>query len=228
MESYHLRIHSQEQKYVDYIIRNTVNPVTVFHDADEDVNRSHLHSIFSLSVKLQTFRNNLLKEFPEIKGNSFYTLRKNDDTEANYRYVCKGKKNEMPIIITNLAEIDVRKYHEDYWLINKQLTKRSKKETTGTKCRQIADMFIKQWPKISEQSYKDVDPKILKYEVLRVTTEYFKIKESGLDSFIINRHVLGVYNMLRPEALFRDMALKIFTQDECEYLDRYWTSNLMD
>lgn len=224
MTTYHLRISSQEQKYVDFILANTVKPITVFENADEEVNRDHLHSIFYLNVKSQTFRNNLLKKFPEIKGNSFYTLRENDDTDKNYRYVCKGKSQGiMPIVQHNMAEIDIQEKHNAYWLVNTVIKKDIKKDSTKTIVREITEQFKKEYPTISSLRYDQLDPIVLKYEVLRYVMIKLRNNAKGYDKFIVERLVNGVYNQLVPKTAFNDMVKLIFTPEQRDDLERQWT-----
>lgn len=211
MTTYHLRITSQEQKYVDFIKRQTKNAVIVFEDADEEVNRDHMHAIIELNVKLQTFRNNFLKAFPEIKGNGNYTLRQNDDTEANYRYVCKGKsENDLPNVVVNLKDISVVDFHKKYWENNKK-GKKQKRDTTKTFVRQCADECME----IRNDWKNDL---LCRKIVLGIVMRNLGEKGKAFDSIVVRRLVNGVMNILDPQGMTAYMEYLIFDQKDLEYL----------
>ena len=78
---------------------------------------------------LQSFRVQLTKAIPVLKGNASYSATKVEDKEKYMRYLCKGaSEGESPEVAwrNSLLYSDewVSERHEEYWQENKRLKKR--------------------------------------------------------------------------------------------------------
>lgn len=98
---------------------------------ETDSARAHIHCVITgFAQTLTTFRQQLLKEFPKIKGNQSYSLNVKDDYDAQLRYCCKGEnKDTMPdVLYVDVSKVDIRFYHEKYWEHNLLLKAKSEKD----------------------------------------------------------------------------------------------------
>lgn len=128
---WHLRIHIADQEQAcdvyQYLITICDVVLCVFEQHD---NRPHIHMLFNeRKVTQSTVIQKLKKRFPFIHGNGAYSCQdvtklkkkkrqdepESGDPEKAKNYLCKGASiNEMPIVIGH-TDVDIEKYHNDYW-----------------------------------------------------------------------------------------------------------------
>jgi len=175
MPSYHLRCSLVNLTEVqDFIKLNSTRYLTCREEADETVNRTHIHSHLIISMKPQSFRNKLLTAFPELKGTKDYSFVEARDEDGMDRYICKGTSlQDMPIIVQKYGLRYTDEYilqaHRDYWEINKSLKKKEKvdklnmTEDAVKRCRSNKinwdnrDEITKIWVEILKENHKGVD-----------------------------------------------------------------------
>lgn len=221
LQTYHLRIHSQNPKYVDFIKKHTFSALVCFEDQDDEVQRDHLHAVITLrsaqgkSVSVKTWRAIMVKNHPELVGNSMYSIRLNTDTEANYRYVCKGKdENTMPNIQLKPINFNVEAYHKAYWEVNKQITKPSTKKNKGS--------FVLLCYEAVKEKYPDYEFHNNLYDRMKVFDILMAMlgkHSKTLDAMIVKRLLNGVMNKLDRIGTSNYIAKQIFSTDEYQYYD---------
>jgi len=85
----------------------------------EEANREHFHAIFTIRKKIEQFRKDFRKEFPELKGNSGYSLKDVKSQIGIEDYLCKGEaQGSLPDVIEASpiwTEEKVKGHHESYW-----------------------------------------------------------------------------------------------------------------
>ena len=124
---------SQCEQFKTFLISYAVPLIIVLEDADEEVNRSHTHSLIQTPITINTFRKQLKKNFPDINGNKDFSITQVNDPAAMLRYVAKGKKDTSPqILFSNFTPELVAKSHLEYWTQNSQLKKSTVKKTQKT------------------------------------------------------------------------------------------------
>lgn len=90
----------------------------------------HWHWLVETEYKnIQTFRVNLVRAVPELKGNASYSATEVKDLEKYERYMAKGaSEGEMPEVAwrNSIVYTDDRigELHEQYWTENRRLRKR--------------------------------------------------------------------------------------------------------
>ena len=98
--------------------------ITVAENADEEVRRDHTHSLLKTTDSINTFRKQLKKKFPNINGNTDYSIQQVKTPYDSLKYMCKGlSQSQLPIIIeTSLGAPLVAQAHHDYWERRKEIT----------------------------------------------------------------------------------------------------------
>lgn len=119
----HLRVHTQYlgeiPKFIDFLKTKTDLHLVVRENGSKE-KREHLHTLLTPKKTLSTFRQQLLKEYPLVKGNGAYSLELVKNEESIVRYCCKGEDNKMPDVIFN-SSIDIENEHKLYWEKNTEL-----------------------------------------------------------------------------------------------------------
>lgn len=110
-------------KYIRFITSYGVKTLMVFEDADEEVNRPHLHTIVYAKETLSNFRKQFKKKFPDYGRGDFGSCII-ESIEKMERYLCKGKGRLVPADLRLVKEydmdvIDIR--HTEYWDENERL-----------------------------------------------------------------------------------------------------------
>lgn len=130
--------------------------IIVIEEADDEVNRTHSHSLIQTKITIGTFRKQLKAKFPLFNGNTDYQLMTVKDPLAMLRYVAKGKVSTPPqVLFSNLDSNLVAQAHLDYWIENralKQSHKQQQKVKTTT------------W---TEKCWEDVQKKVPPFEFAR-------------------------------------------------------------
>jgi len=82
----------------------------------------HIHVILDTNKTISTFRQNFLKEFPNLKGNQSYSLALfKEDLDHNIRYACKGTKEQLPnVLYSSITQDDIIDAHKRFWEENKK------------------------------------------------------------------------------------------------------------
>lgn len=77
----------------------------------------HIHLLIDTSQTISTFRQQLLKDFPILKGNRSYSCQEfKQDYDHNLRYVCKGTKETLPHILYHSILMDeIIDAHKNFW-----------------------------------------------------------------------------------------------------------------
>jgi len=127
--------------------------ILVIEEADEEVNRTHTHSLIQTEITINTFRKQLKKKFPLLNGNKDYQLTQIKDPNAMLRYVAKGKKSTPPqVLFSNFNPELVAQYHLDYWKENDKLKQTHKQRPVAKS---------KTW---TELCWEDVQKKVNPFE----------------------------------------------------------------
>jgi hypothetical protein len=203
-ESFHLRIASIEQKYIDYIKANTLSCLVVQENADEDINRDHMHAQIMINIQMKSWRNKFKEAFPDLKGNSDYSLTLVRDTMKMDYYICKGKDVASPPCIRyrhgiRYTEEYIKSCHDQYWIINKEVKKKEKMDKLG-----IRDEVVKLC-KDHGTSWSDRD----------TITEYFLLvmKKYGKD-----------IDIFRARARIQGIQLELCANEDYKryFVDKIW------
>lgn len=105
--------------------------IMVIEEADDEVNRTHTHSLIQTPITINTFRKQLKKKFPDINGNKDFSITQVKDPYAMLRYVAKGKTSKAPnVLFSNFDSELVAQAHLDYWKENVELKKSHKQSST--------------------------------------------------------------------------------------------------
>lgn len=214
------------EDYKNFLISYAVPLIIVIENADDEVNRTHTHALLSTNISLNTFRKQLKKKFPQLNGNSDYSLTQVKDANAMLRYVCKGLTYvsdydpdgtelfiEPPqIIYSSIWPLTVATAHREYWEENKKL-KQSHKQRKQPK--------ILTW---TELCWEDVQNKVPPFEFARR-------EEINAITAIVLRH-LGSTARKLPLKIISDMvwgfvnALIIKYPDERAF--KNWSEHVAD
>lgn len=138
----HIRVHENEhyslEEISEWLITQTTSGFIVQEDADEDVNRTHIHATISNLVKYNSFKKLFKEKFPELVGKTDFGGHDIKDLEANNRYCCKGKEksendfgsDSLPfclLVAKGKKYCEDRAYfwqcHFDYWEQNEEIKK---------------------------------------------------------------------------------------------------------
>lgn len=107
-----------------FMIEYAVPLIIVLEEADDEVNRTHMHSLIQTPITINTFRKQLKKKFPLFSGNDHYAITQVKDPDAMFRYVCKGTKIAPPKIIHSTYPTEmVANAYLAYWKENSELKK---------------------------------------------------------------------------------------------------------
>lgn len=111
------------ERFIRFILSYSVKTLCVFEDADEEVNRPHLHTIIYAKETLSNFRKQFKKKFPNY-GRGDYGSCIIEHPDKMERYLCKGKSRLQPADLRLVREydmdiIDIR--HTEYWDENDRL-----------------------------------------------------------------------------------------------------------
>ncbi|WP_295651243.1 hypothetical protein [uncultured Mucilaginibacter sp.] len=186
--------------------------LSVFEISKQD--KEHSHTIIDVKNK-STFIQQFHKKFnKKYVGNKSYSCEELRDTpEMNYQYCCKGNnENELPDVLYSggLFVGDIEKYHQAYWVLNKQMSKKNetiKKAVTTT----FMDKVIKNCsaqlirdicyynniysPSESEQKKKE----LVDFDLYKIMLKNFGSLSKILDASIEDRMFKGLVNKILME-----------------------------
>lgn len=236
----HLRVHENEfyplTDICDYLLSHTRTAFIVQHDADEDVNRLHIHATLCLSVKYNTFKNNHLKtRFPKLVGKTHFGGHDIKDFEANNRYCCKGKEFKDSDNLSDCFILLKRKgqhhftdeylinKHREYWVENKRiLDLHSKNSKQRQKAKTWALDLAERLKSDKHPYHNDLVTKVIVYKAMM--TEMSKdARKLGANNF--KEIHLGIMNYLCPEEIERDGN---WLQQIFPYEDQYELQRMMN
>lgn len=113
----------------------------------------HIHVVVDTSKTISTFRQNFIKQFPNLKGNQSYSLKKFEkDLDHNIRYCCKGTKDSHPVVLfTILTQDEIESAHKKFWEEQKKYltehgVKSVDKPTKTTRAPNFKEKVIAQLP----------------------------------------------------------------------------------
>jgi len=168
----------------------------------------HIHVIIDTNKTISTFRQNFIKEFPELKGNQSYSLKIFEkDLDHNIRYVCKGTKEQLPNILFKTITMDeVINAHKTFWENQKQflIEKGVNPDKPTKKVIPFKDRVISQLPvgvpaaySALQAMYKRSDYEEHEYQKVRKTIVNTTILSMGqygkdCDANILTRLINGV------------------------------------
>lgn len=125
---YHLRIHTKElgdlTKFCNFLTQRNVVALIVKEYGKEK--KEHLHIYVKPNKTKSTMIQQIVKEYPGIKGNGSYSCRAVIETPENFvKYCCKGENADtLPNVLVN-SGYDVDELHKQFWLTNKTLKQSS-------------------------------------------------------------------------------------------------------
>lgn len=228
---WHLRIH-----YGDYDLKSLVDFITgkavvVLCVKEIDANRPHIHTVITEWKQTKsTFIQQLLKEYPLLNGNGSYSCSKKDDIDAQLRYCLKGENKEtMPDVLYN-QNVDVSKYHMDYWEENSLLKAKSKTEyqPNGSENVKLLKIKSKTWTeKVFDEMKELYLPHIRAIQVFQRT---YKPSEHEIKTERDSRIILYNYMKKRlgckkqSDYILRDLFtgfISGFIQEDLESSEKY-------
>lgn len=113
----HLRVHT-EYVSIDALVLFMREKTELIIVSKEQGNKEHLHIVFELKKTLSTFRQQLLKSFPLLKGNKSYSLEVIKTTiEQMVRYACKGTRETLPCVLFSNPSVNIEECHRKYYQI---------------------------------------------------------------------------------------------------------------
>lgn len=127
MSYYHVRItyDIDSEEYKTYAQQRTLQHIIVKENADQECKQPHLHfHSKTLHKNDQAFRREFKKWFPQLQGNSSYSLKQGN--EIGYRYVCKGTDPDWDIgkpevLSSTFSEEEIKEFHRQYWNHNQRV-----------------------------------------------------------------------------------------------------------
>lgn len=132
-EFYHLRIH-----YGDIVLSELVQfikerSLVVLIVKEIDANRPHIHCvILKFNQTKSTFCQQLVKQYPALKGNGSYSCSVKNEFPLMIQYCLKGEAIDVhpDIIYHDPKFVDPVMGHQLYWETNMLLKAKSKKDTS--------------------------------------------------------------------------------------------------
>jgi len=212
----HLRVHGERellQRVADWLAPHSCKYLAVY---EEEANRPHMHANIEYNLTLSTFRQKLRATF-KLTGNAEYGLEEVRDLEKADRYICKGLKGVLPVILakSTLKYTDefIKENHQKYWEINKELN------PEGIKKRDRALTFVQQ---IAKELKEKTPPDGYSYDIHTKYLVYVKMMKSlgdlgkTFDKNVLKKLHNGVMLQLCPREISREMFIELFP-DEWEY-----------
>lgn len=118
---------SDLESFIKFLLSYSVKTLTVFEDADLEVNRPHTHTIIFVNETLSNFRKQFKKKFSDY-GRGDYGSCIIESLEKMERYLCKGKDRRDPPDFRLIKEYDqtyLEIRHSEYWDENDRLKSES-------------------------------------------------------------------------------------------------------
>ena len=215
--SYTLRVHAlqDELPVIAEWVRKNSNICLI---VQEEATRTHFHALFTCPKKIEQFRKDLRKKFPNLEGNKSYSLKDVKSQIGIEDYLCKGEHlGEMPIIMEkspSWTDEKILSHHTSYWERHQTEDNANKLAKTGNdsiirsvgkikvrtptcvekvaqKCRNFyGEAEIQSWGYHNE---------IVRKKVLKILLEYLRDLGKTLDIIVLKRLYFGVLHQLLPQ-----------------------------
>lgn len=225
---------------VEFLKKET-NVLLIVFEVSHGGNRPHIHATIEFKNAVNTFRDKLRKEFPELFGNKSYSISKVRDYDSNIKYCLKGKANDYPhVLYTTLLDEDVKQYYYEYWKLKQTICNNKKeaelKTQKSSECCDEGYEAPKKKPKVLTWSLKlkkyikdnhpDIVHKYITYFNSYKCDDYAKLQDQlveiildhlgrdakNLDDFIICRFYNAQVNSIIKESN-DDKAKQNFAKD---------------
>lgn len=132
------------ESFIKFLLSYSVKTLTVFEDADLEVNRAHTHTIIFVNETLNNFRKQFKKKFSDY-GRGDYGSCIIESLEKMERYVCKGKDRRDPPdyrLIKEYEQTHLEQRHNEYWDENNKLIHQSVKNVKPKKITWMEDVNL--------------------------------------------------------------------------------------
>lgn len=143
---------SFRQRLVDWVKVYKVIGCYEYHSGNH-----HYHFWIKCDKKLQAFRVEFKKKFPDCVGNKSYSLSQD---EGNLNYICKGPeapdKQSEPIIIVNTMYDDedyIKSAHDQYW-VDLNVFKQKKKKSSENSFLKALDYCVENGINVSSTGWQ--------------------------------------------------------------------------
>lgn len=167
-----------------------------------DATRAHYQGWVRCDVKPQALRARLKKTFPECVGNKGYSITQVKDFEAYSRYILKGTREEMAVIVAHcgieVSDEFLASEHRAYWSTRADRPERSN--------RAIVDE-VEEWARA--QAWDHVDEHV--YDVAQKVADVITGKKKGLSVFYA-RSVVNTVMYRQSDAFKRDIIHEIISK----------------
>lgn len=132
---YALRVHEVGEDIREKVVKYVSDTQgSVFLVREYMAARPHYQAYIRCEVKLDALRKRFKNQFPEIKGNKFYSLAVVTKPTEYLRYLCKGSdKDSLPDVVHHcgLVQLDIPSEHKLYWEANECLKNKSRTKKLG-------------------------------------------------------------------------------------------------
>lgn len=122
-EYFHFRCFVDQLNEADLVsfLKETTDVDVITHEEGLNI-RQHIHSIIRIPIRMNTWRDHLLKKFPTIKGNKSYSCAVVKKYDEMTRYCLKGRVNDWPdVLYTKYTEDQVKEFYSRYWKIQDEI-----------------------------------------------------------------------------------------------------------
>lgn len=232
--SYTLRVHALQDELpviAEWVRKNTTTCLIV----QEEATRTHFHALFNCNKKIEQFRKDLRKSFPNLEGNKSYSLKDVKSQIGIEDYLCKGEHlGEMPQIMEkspSWTEDKILQHHKSYW----ERHVPEEKANTLAKCGN--DSVVRTLGKIKIRSPTCVEKvaskcrnfygedeisgwkyhdEIIRKKILKILLEYLRDLGKTLDIIVLKRLYFGVLHQLLPsqsDEYWEDTLVKFLDND---------------
>lgn len=233
--SIHLRIHGLEDElpvYAEWVRKNTTTCLIV----KETGQRGHIHALIETRKKLEQFRKDMKRQFPNLEGNRDYSMKNVKSQEGIEDYLCKGEGlGNLPFIYQksiSWTDEKIQDHHQSYWnrhSTEEQANKAAKqgsdsittnekgklKIRTPTVVEKIASKIRNFYgeEEVAGWGYHD---EITRKKVLTLTLQYLRDLGKTLDIIVLKRIYFGVLHQLLPQQsdnYWEDTLVKLLDTD---------------
>lgn len=217
---------SEKDLFIKFLTELKLPVIAALEEADEEVSRTHIHSIIFTEFNADSLRKRLKAKtyFPNItKSNFAITTIQNtpEDLARMFRYTVKGIQYEGPnILFSSFSKDLVQEQHNQYWEENQKLKAQSK-EKVKVKTRTLTWM-----EKVTEDALKNIETISLdsmddENGIIRLTQ--FVLTQMGKASKKLSRKILYeiVYGIANSILIYRTQKSPQISKNHEE-----WTRNM--
>jgi len=215
----HSRITSEDDVVLNSVIlwiRANAKCILAVQEVSKE-GKKHIHVMAEISLSISRFGDKLRIQFPKLKGNGSHSTKEfKESYDHNLRYLCKGTKESLPLVLfTNLEESVIEDAHKRFWEEQKKwLTEHGvKPEEKVTKKKPMsfvekvarsldqgaAEEYVKlqyhQWTSnldvVGKRQYEDIRQVIAQHCILNLGQAF-----KTLDDSIVRKLINGVLNSI--------------------------------